>query len=361
MDITSLGGTGLEVSVAGLGCGGSSRLGQRTGLSKTESVALVREALDLGINLLDTAAAYGTEEIVGEAISGIGRDRVIVCTKAAMRDGDGLFTADRVVTSLDNSLRLLGTDYVDVFQLHGVPPAAYDHANNVLLPSLLKEKARGKTRFLGVTEVAPKDHGHDMLQRAVSDGSWDTVMLGFNMMHQNARAVLFPETRARGVGTLVMFAVRNVFSRPDHLRAELDRLAAAGEISMELATPEALQGLLVQAGGAHSLTDAAYRFARYEPGVDVVLFGTGSREHLRANVASISGPPLPKADRDSIVELFGHLVGVGLDRPDGWSCRRRARQRSWCPSTRGCGRSSWHTCCKRRPRPSPSRCRSRPG
>ena len=60
--------------------------------------------------------------------------------------------------------------------------------------------------------------------------------------------------------------------------------------------------------------------------VDFVLFGTGSREHLRANVASISGPPLPKADRDSIVGLFGHLVGVGLDRPDGWSQRSEQRR-----------------------------------
>ena len=314
-----MGATGLEVSVAGLGCGGNSRLGQRTGLSKTESVLLVREALDLGINLLDTAANYSTEEIVGEAISGFGRDRVIVCTKAAVRDRDGLFSADRVVASLNSSLRILGTEYVDVFQLHGVPLAAYDHAAEVLLPALLKEKERGKVRHLGVTETAPRDHGHDMLQRAVRDGIWDTVMLGFNMMHQNARSMLFPETQARGVGTLIMFAVRNVFSRLDHLNAELARLASAGEIGPEYAQADALRALLVHAGGATSLTDAAYRFARHEPGADVVLFGTGSRDHLRANVDSISGPPLPSTDRERIVELFGHLVGVGLDRPDGWS------------------------------------------
>ena len=62
--------------------------------------------------------------------------------------------------------------------------------------------------------------------------------------------------------------------------------------------------------------DAAYRFVRREPGVDVVLFGTSSIAHLRSNVASILRPPLPEADRVLLADLFGHLVGVGLDLPD---------------------------------------------
>ncbi|HMB48022.1 MAG TPA: hypothetical protein VKN63_07070, partial [Afifellaceae bacterium] len=70
------------------------------------------------------------------------------------------------------------------------------------------------------------------------------------------------------------------------------------------------------AAGAQSLTDAAYRFVRHEPGVDVTLFGTGRVEHLHANVASILRPPLPEADRARLAELFGHLSGVGLDLPD---------------------------------------------
>jgi len=61
--------------------------------------------------------------------------------------------------------------------------------------------------------------------------------------------------------------------------------------------------------------DAAYRFVRHEPDVNVVLFGTGDPEHLRTNIASILKPPLPEADRRQLAELFGHLVGVGLDAP----------------------------------------------
>ena len=59
--------------------------------------------------------------------------------------------------------------------------------------------------------------------------------------------------------------------------------------------------------------EAAYRFARHEPGVDVVLFGTGDPDHLRANIASLLAPPLPLADRLTLTKLFGRLSGVGLD------------------------------------------------
>jgi L-galactose dehydrogenase len=70
MQYTTLGNTGLKVSVAGLGCGGNSRLGLGTGLSEVQSVALVEQALDLGVNFLDTANAYETEGVVGKAIKG---------------------------------------------------------------------------------------------------------------------------------------------------------------------------------------------------------------------------------------------------------------------------------------------------
>ena len=66
------------------------------------------------------------------------------------------------------------------------------------------------------------------------------------------------------------------------------------------------------------MTEAAYRYVRHEPGVDIVLFGTGDAEHLRENIAAINKPPLPEADRAKLNALFGHLaVGIGLDGHDG--------------------------------------------
>ena len=81
MEYTTLGRSGLHVSIAGLGCGGHSRLGTKTGKSEQESIAVVRQALDLGINLIDTAEAYGTEAIVGKALQGVPRDQVVIATK----------------------------------------------------------------------------------------------------------------------------------------------------------------------------------------------------------------------------------------------------------------------------------------
>jgi aryl-alcohol dehydrogenase-like predicted oxidoreductase len=315
MEYTTLGRTGLKVSVAGLGCGGFSRLGLGTGKSRAEAVALVHQALDLGVNLLDTAAAYGTEEIVGEAIKAVPRENVVIATKAWLPRGDGRRAAERAVTSLDNSLRRLGTDYIDVFQLHGVSPQGYAEARDVIAPVLLAEKAKGKLRHLGVTEAASEDPEHEMLGRAVEDELWDVVMVAFHMMHQNARTKVFPRTIANRIGTLLMFAVRNIFSRPERLAGALSELTARRELPRWLALAPNPVGFLVHEGGGHSIIDAAYRFVRHEPGVDVVLFGTGDPEHLRANIASLLAPPLPTADRLTLAKLFGHLSGVGLDPP----------------------------------------------
>jgi len=317
MEYRTLGGTGIRVSVAGLGCGGFSRLGLGTGKSEADAIELVHEALDLGINLFDTAAVYGTEAVLGRALAGVPRDRIVIATKAWIPRGAGASAAEVAVASLDRSLGELGTDYIDIFQLHGVSPGAYERASAVIAPALAREREKGKLRHLGVTETGAGDPQHEMLARAVEDGVWGTIMVAFHMMHQNARERVFPRAIANRVGTLSMFAVRNIFSQPRRLRVELQRLAAHGEVAQWLGqAPNPLGFLIHEAdGGATSVVDAAYRFVRHEPGVDVVLFGTGNPAHLRADVASILKPPLPETDRRILKKHFGRLVGIGLDPP----------------------------------------------
>jgi aryl-alcohol dehydrogenase-like predicted oxidoreductase len=251
--------------------------------------------------------------VVGQAIKSVPRDSVVIATKAWIPRREGRSAAERAVTSLDNSLRQLGTDYVDIFLLHGVSPMAYDQALDVIAPALLKQREKGKLRFLGVTETGSSDPEHAMVRRAVEDGVWDVVMIAFHMMNQNARTQVFPRTIANRVGTLLMFAVRNIFSRPERLAAALRELTANGQLPRRPADAPNPLGFLIRA--ASTITEAAYRFVRHEPGVDVVLFGTGDPDHLRANIASLLAPPLPLADRQTLTELFGHLVGVGLDPP----------------------------------------------
>jgi aryl-alcohol dehydrogenase-like predicted oxidoreductase len=312
MDYRSLGRTGLRVSVAGLGCGGFSRLGLGRGRSEDEAVAVVHAALDHGVTFIDTAAAYGTEEVVGRALAGR-REGVVLATKSMTREGGRALSGAEVVASLEESLRKLRTDRVEVFQLHAVLPREYGHVMAEIVPALLRAKEAGKIRHIGITETAPNDHGHETLARSLDDDVWETMMVAFNMMHTNAREVLFPRTMAQGVGTLLMFVVRNVFSQPERLAAEMRGLAEAGKLPAEVAADPL--GFLLHPAGARSLTDAAYRFVRHEPGVDVVLFGTSDVGHLRENIASILAPKLPEADLALLRARFGHLVGVGLDGP----------------------------------------------
>jgi len=103
MEYAVLGRTGLKVSVAGLGCGGPSRLGLRRNKSQKEAIALVRQALDLGVNFLDTAEVYGTEEIVGKGISAIPRDQVVISAKKAFPLADPGDPVREVRKGIDNA------------------------------------------------------------------------------------------------------------------------------------------------------------------------------------------------------------------------------------------------------------------
>jgi len=317
MHYTTLGRTGLKVSVAGLGTGGFSRMGLKTGKSEDEAARLVLDAVDLGVNFIDTAPPYGTEGVVGRALKSLPRRQIAVATKSTVHRNGEWWSPERVVASLDNSLRLMGTDYVDVFNLHAVDPFMYDYALNTLAPALLKQKEKGKIRHIGLTENPIVDHGNETLKRAVNDAVWEVFMVGFHMMHQGARQNVFPATRQKGIGTLIMFAVRSIFADPPRVAREIKALAAEGKVEKWLGESSDPLGFLVHEGGAASVIEAAYRYARHEPGVDVTLFGTGDAAHLRSNIASLLKPPLPDADRKTLEVLFGHLTGIGLDGHEG--------------------------------------------
>jgi aryl-alcohol dehydrogenase-like predicted oxidoreductase len=312
MDYKPLGNTGLEVSVAGLGCGGNSRLGLGRGASFDECVAVARAAIDLGVNFLDTAEAYGTEEIVGAAIKPYDRDKLVISTKALLRGGG---TADEVVQRVEASLRRLGLDHVDIFHFHAVNPAAYQHHRDVLAPALLRLKEQGKVRHIGITETGPNDPEQKMLTLAVRDAPWEVIMLAFSLMNQGARRNVFPVTQQRGIGTLLMFVVRNIFSNAAYRRDIFARLVAQGDLEPSILADGDPLGFLLSEGGAESITDAAYRYARHTQGADVILFGTGNQAHVKANVESILRSALPAPVIERLHASFGHLTGVGLDRP----------------------------------------------
>lgn len=311
MDRIRLGRTGLDVSVAGLGCGGHSRLGQRAGASEQHSVDIVRAALDLGINFIDTAIAYRTETIVGKAIRGR-RDEVVISTKIPLlgRQG-GEVTGASLKAATEDSLRRLGTDYIDILHLHGLTVDTYAQARDELVPALDDLAAAGKIGFKGVTELFVTDTSHEMLDLALDDDLFDVVMVGFNMLNPSARHKVFERTRANNVGTLIMFAVRRALSQPDALVELVAGLIQSGEVDAGSIDPSAPLDFLLEE--ADSIIAAAYRYCRHEPGTNVVLTGTGVHAHLVENVASIGGAPLSEQALTNLRDAFGGVSSVSAN------------------------------------------------
>lgn len=317
MDYVRLGRTGLDVSVACLGTGGASKLGQTRGASAAQSVGLIQRALDIGVTAIDTAAGYGTEEIVGAAVRGR-RDRVVISTKAAITQrqrapGGEVVSGARYGEYIEGCLRRLGTDYVDIMYVHGLNVDRYEYCIEQIVPVLDRFRRQGKIRFIGVSEGWGGDPRHVMLERALADDAFDVLMVGLNVVNHSALERVLPVARQRDLGVQCMYAVRGKLAHPQGARQLVDDAVAAGEVDPDEVDPTDPLGFLLQPGVAGSLPEACYRFARHAPGVHTVLTGTGSATHLAQNVRSINGPPLPEGTLAHIGRLFGKVCSVTGD------------------------------------------------
>lgn len=311
MEYVTLGRTGETVSRLGLGGGGRSRLGHSAGLETTDRVAIVTRAFELGITYIDTARSYGTEEIVGQALREARPEKVFISTKAgSYMDDQRVLTPAELAGRIEESLRNLGRDVIDLYNFHGVLPSQYLATRDTLVPELIRQREKGNIRFVGITERFNADPAHEMLSQAVADDCWDVMMVGFNVLNQSARQRVLVHTRAKNIATQAMFVVRNAFRDPQRLAEVVAELVEQGLVSpaeVDLANP---LGFLLAGGAATSLADAAYRFCRDETGIDIVLSGTGDIAHLEANVASMSRPPLPQDVRDRLVTIFDRVDTV---------------------------------------------------
>ncbi len=310
-----LGRTGLQVTPIGLGGGGNSRLGLSTGQDLDHAAEVVRTALDLGLNMLDTARVYGTEIALGKALSGRTRQGLVVSSKSPYLDEQrALLSPQAFEENLHTSLRELGLETIDIYFIHGLRLEYYEAARQRFLPVLERARQAGKIRFIGVTEAFETDTTHEMLQRAVHDPEWQVMMVGFNLLNQSARQRVLPFTRHNGTATLGMFAVRRALIDDRWLRTALERLAASGQIDPDLPHAPDLNAALGL--GGIPLTEAAYRFAAYEPGLDCILSGTSQPDHLRANLSAVQNGPLPPEVVERLRALFAQVDSVsGQVRP----------------------------------------------
>ncbi|HXZ67891.1 MAG TPA: aldo/keto reductase [Alphaproteobacteria bacterium] len=314
MDFIRLGRTNENASVVGLGCGGHSRLGMARGATTEQAANIVRRAIDLGINFIDTALVYGTEEAVGLAVQSK-RDKLFLSTKSWVAKGPAqrtpeFISAQELTHNLESSLKRLKTDYVDVFHLHGVSAAQLTHSHEVLVPEMKKQQQAGKIRFLGITEVFAFDTDHKMFQAALPRDEFDVIMVGFNLLNPSARKTVFPLTMKYDVGTLIMFAVRRALNSVEHTREAAAELIAKHEIDPASVTANDPLDFLRATPGIKSQIEAAYRFCRHEPGAHVILTGTGSAAHLEENVQSILAPPLPAEAQTKLKAIFGNVSSI---------------------------------------------------
>lgn len=309
MERTTFKRTGLRVSVMGLGGGGYSKLGRSKGGTEANAVNVVARAFDLGINLFDSAEGYNTEQFFGRALKAVPRDRIVLLSKA----GVGRLDPTAFAAKIDTSLRNMQTDVIDVYQFHGLNKNTYPIAVERYLPVLRRAQEQGKVRFVGVTEQFEHDTTHEMLSMAVNDDHWDSIMVGCNLLNFSVERTIFPRTRAKGIGTLDMFAVRHALVNQENLKEALRAMIDNGGIDggkVDLNNP---LGFLLDE--CDTLAEAAYRFCRHHPDVDVVLSGTGAIEHLEANVRAANKPPLSDTAIRRIRAIFGEVDSVSGKSP----------------------------------------------
>jgi len=331
MNCRLFGRTGWQVSELGLGCaalgGGVYQKNDR------EAIATLNNALEAGINFFDTASSYSgghSERLIGRAFQGR-RDKVIIASKAGMlyppavrlairfkyllkpvraflgpvapslnriKYGNrrGEFSPRYITESLHGSLKRLGTDYIDLYQLHNPPPEALRRDD--LCEPMEKLKQEGKIRDYGISckEVA---HAPLALRHPVS-----SVQVIFNLLDQEALTQCLPIAQERNIAVIARlpFAQGLLTDARGETKAEritMDRaqIAARRERALQfrfLATDQ------------RTMAQAALRFVLQTRGVSVAIAGMSTRQHLRENLGALGILPLSQ-DELSRIDRFRHL------------------------------------------------------
>ena len=200
MEYRKLGHTDLNLSLIGFG---ASALGGVFGnFDPGEGMRAVHRAVDSGINFFDSSPYYGitlSETRLGEALVGR-RQRVVLATKCGRYGVDEFdFSAKRVLASIDESLRRLQTDYIDLFQVHDVEFGDVQQIINETLPALRQLQQQGKARYIGITGYPPK-----LLRRIAESTPVDSILsyCHYTLLNRRMDEVLTPFTRERGIGLI---------------------------------------------------------------------------------------------------------------------------------------------------------------
>ncbi|MBM7413107.1 aryl-alcohol dehydrogenase-like predicted oxidoreductase [Clavibacter michiganensis] len=211
MRYVRLGSTGTEVSAIALGCmsyGEPTRGNHAWTLTEEDSIPLIRRAVELGITFFDTANVYSdgsSEEITGRALKAMTtREEVVIATKVHGAMGEGPnsrgLSRKHIMWQIDESLRRLGTDYVDLYQIHRFDPATPLEETLEALHDLVKA---GKVRYLGASSMDAWRFSKALhLQRANGWAPFVTMQDHYNLVNREEEREMLPLCADEGVGSL---------------------------------------------------------------------------------------------------------------------------------------------------------------
>jgi len=287
----TLGSTNLLVSEIGFGTLGISGLGYGS-TDDDESIRTLHKALDIGINLIDTADSYGnghSEELIGRVLKERGDKDTIIATKFGwdFYRHDGIrcnLKRDYIYFALDKSLKRLGRDWIDIYQVHNSKPDLI--IKNKVYETLDELKEQGKIRFCGVSA----SHIDDGIE-AITSGKPDVIQVRYNLLDQNAEKTIFPLALQKKTGIIVReplacgfltgkYDSRSIFPKSDHRRGWNRNFLEDTERKVKklkfLKSPE------------KTLTQAALSFILSYKGVSSVIPGSKTVKQLCENVGASS-------------------------------------------------------------------------
>lgn len=293
MEYTTLGNTGLRVSKLGLG--GAPLAGGFEPTDAKEVERMIHGAVDVGINFIDTAPLYGdgeSERRIGQGLLGR-RDRVVLASKAVR--SDRTYDYRKTVQSVEESLRRLQTDWIDLMQIHDVAKQSWDLIVYETIPALQKLKQDGKIRFIGVT-----DKDLSLLLAYLRTGAFDTVQFyaKYMLADHSAKKELLPYTREQGIGVIngsVLGMGVLADSPASFLNEALKSKARAALEQLEFLRTKPGKGGLIEPG---------MRFSLSNPDIHVTLSGVSTVAALRMNAAFCDGKGLSPEDERRVLERF---------------------------------------------------------
>lgn len=283
-----LGKSGLEVGEIGLGC--------MSLPPDAEGERVVREALGAGVTLFDTADLYGqgaNEELLGRALAGH-RHEAVIATKVGHRFTRGeagyAWAPSRVhiLSAVEESLRRLRTDYIDLYQLHG---GTLDDPFEEIVLTMDELVRQGKIRAYGISSIRP-----NVIRRFVNGAGIATVMMQYSLLDRRPEETVFELLENAGISVIVRGPVAGGLLS----RRYADKLQDGGYLEHTRGGLETLLPELEKLANGRPLEELAVRFALAPAVVGAVVPGASRVSQLAANLAAAKAPPLP---RELLAEL----------------------------------------------------------